>query len=124
MPFARIDLLKGKSPEYRAEAADIVYKGILEVLKALDGDRFVVINEHEPANLIYDVNFLGWDRSPDFLMIQVTSTVGNNEEAKYAFFRFIADELNSKLGVRPDDLMINMVFVDRSNWSFGGGQPW
>ncbi|MBB5059295.1 phenylpyruvate tautomerase PptA (4-oxalocrotonate tautomerase family) [Granulicella aggregans] len=124
MPFARIDLLKGKTAEYRATLADIVYKGIVDVLKAPDGDRFIVINEQTPDNLIYDLKFLGWDRSTDFLLIQVTSTVGNNKESKLAFFRFIADELKSKLSVRPDDIMINMVFVDRSDWSFGNGEPW
>jgi phenylpyruvate tautomerase PptA (4-oxalocrotonate tautomerase family) len=124
MPFARIDLLKGKTAEYRAAVADVVYKGIVDVLKAPDGDRFIVIGEHSPDNLIYDPKFLGWDRSLDFLLIQVTSTVGNNKDSKLAFFRYIADELKSKLSVRPDDIMINMVFVDRSDWSFGNGEPW
>jgi phenylpyruvate tautomerase PptA (4-oxalocrotonate tautomerase family) len=124
MPFARIDLLKGKTPEYRATVADIVYQGIVDVLKAPDGDRFIVINEQAPENLIYDKTFLGFDRSPDFMLIQVTSTVGNNIDSKLAFFRYIADELKSKLSVRPDDIMINMVFVDRSDWSFGNGEPW
>ena len=124
MPFARIDLLKGKTAEYRATLADVVYKGIVDVLKAPDGDRFIVIGEHSPENLIYDQHFLGWDRSPDFILIQVTSTVGNNKDSKLAFFRYIADELKSKLSVRPDDVMINMVFVDRSDWSFGNGDPW
>jgi hypothetical protein len=41
MPFARIYLAKGKSPEYRAILADVVYKGIVGVLKAPDGDRFI-----------------------------------------------------------------------------------
>jgi len=124
MPFARIDLAKGKPPQYRATLADIVYKGILEVLKAPDGDRFIVVNEHEPENLIYDPNFLGMKRSPDFILIQVTSTVGNNKESKFALFRYIVDELKSKLSVRPDDVMITTVFVDRSDWSFGRGEPW
>lgn len=124
MPFARVDLLKGKTPEYRSTVADIVYHGIVDVLKAPDGDRFIVISEHTADNLIYDKTFLGFDRSPDFLLIQVTSTVGNNLESKLAFFRFIADELKSKLSVRPDDIMINMVYVDRSDWSFGNGDPW
>jgi phenylpyruvate tautomerase PptA (4-oxalocrotonate tautomerase family) len=124
MPFARIDLLKGKTAEYRATVADIVYQGIVGVLKAPDGDRFIVISEHSPDNLIYDPHFLGWDRSPDFILIQVTSTVGNNKDSKLAFFRYVADELKSKLSVRPDDVMINMVFVDRSDWSFGNGEPW
>jgi phenylpyruvate tautomerase PptA (4-oxalocrotonate tautomerase family) len=124
MPFARIDLLKGKSAEYRATVADVVYQGIVGVLKAPDGDRFIVTSEHSPDNLIFDPHFLVWDRSPDFVLIQVTSTVGNNKDSKLAFFRYVADELKSKLSVRPDDVMINMVFVDRSDWSFGNGEPW
>jgi phenylpyruvate tautomerase PptA (4-oxalocrotonate tautomerase family) len=124
MPFARIDLIKGKTPEYRAAVADIVYRGIVDVLKAPDGDRFIVINEHRAENLIYDPKFLGFNRSADFLLIQVTSTVGNDKASKLTFFRFIADELKAKLAVRPDDIMINMVYVDRSDWSFGDGQPW
>ena len=124
MPFARIDLIKGKSPDYRATVADVVYEGIVGVLKAPDGDRFIVVGEHAPENLIYDPRFLGMERSPDFILIQVTSTVGNNKEAKLAFFQFIADELKSKLGVRPDDVMINLVFVQREDWSFGNGDPW
>ena len=124
MPFARIDLIKGKSADYRAKLADIVYEGIVGVLKAPDGDRFIVVNEHAPDNLIYDRHFLDMDRSPDFILIQVTSTVGNTKELKFAFYRQIADELANKLGVRPDDIMINMVFVNKEDWSFGKGQPW
>jgi hypothetical protein len=124
MPFARIDLLKGKTPQYRATVADIVYHGIVDVLKAPDGDRFIVVGEHTSENLIFDKSFLGFNRSPDFLLIQVTSTVGNNKDSKLAFFRFVADELKSKLSVRPDDIMINMVYVARSEWSFGNGDPW
>ena len=124
MPFARIDLIQGKPAAYRAAVAEVVYRGIVDVLKAPDGDRFIVVSEHTPENLIYDVHFLGMERSPDFILIQVTSTVGNNKEAKLAFFRYVADELNSKLGVRPDDVMINLVFVQREDWSFGNGDPW
>jgi len=105
MPFARIDLLIGKTAEYRSTVADVVYKGIVDVLKAPDGDRFISIDEHSAENLIYDKHFLGWNRSSDFILIQVTSTVGNNKESKLAFFRYVADELKSKLSVRPDDIM-------------------
>ncbi|WP_419816699.1 tautomerase family protein [Glacieibacterium sp.] len=124
MPFARIDLIQGKSSEYRSAVADIVYRGIVDILKAPDGDRFVVVGEHTPDNLIYDPTFLGFSRSPDFILIQVTSTVGNEKITKFAFYRFVADELKAKLSVHPDDIMINMVFVDKEDWSFGDGQPW
>ena len=124
MPFARIDLLKGKPAEYRATVADVVYQGIVDVLKAPDGDRFIVIGEHSPDNLIFDPHFLGWNRSPDFILIQVTSTVGNTKEQKLAFFRQVADELHRRLNVRREDVFISLVFVDREDWSFGNGEPW
>ena len=50
MPFARIDLIKGKSADYRAQIADIVYEGIVGILKAPNGDRFIVVNEHAPQS--------------------------------------------------------------------------
>jgi phenylpyruvate tautomerase PptA (4-oxalocrotonate tautomerase family) len=124
MPFARIDLAKGKSPEYRATVADVVYGGIIEVFKAPDGDRFIVINEHAPENFVFDPHFLGIERSPDLIMIQVTSTVGNTKEQKLAFFRHLVDELNRRLNVRREDVFINLVFIDREDWSFGNGEPW
>ena len=60
MPFACIDLLQGKPADYRATLADIIYRGIVDVLKAPDRDRFVVISEHPSENLIYeDVGLVG-----------------------------------------------------------------
>ena len=124
MPFARVDLLKGKPAEYRATLAEVVYGGIVGVLKAPEGDRFVVISEHSPENLVYDPHFLGSERSADFILIQVTSTVGDTTEAKRAFYKHVVGELQEKLGVRPDDVMITLCFVHREDWSFGKGEPW
>ena len=124
MPFARIDLAQGKLPEYRATVADVVYEGIVGILKAPDGDRFQVIGEHAPENFVFDPNFLDIKRSPDLIYIQVTSTVGNTKEQKLGFFRQVADELNRRLGVRREDVFISLVFVDREDWSFGNGEPW
>ena len=124
MPFARIDLAQGKTPEYRTTVADVVYGGLTEVLKAPEGDRFMIISEHARDNFVYDPDFLGIKRTSDLIIIQVTSTVGNTKEQKVAFFRKLADDLNSRLGVRREDVFISLVFVDREDWSFGNGEPW
>ncbi len=52
----------------------------------------------------------------------MTSTVGNNRETKFAFYSFVADELKAKLSIRLDDIMNNMVFVAKEDWSFGDDQ--
>ena len=85
MPFARIDLVEGKPADYRATVADVVYEGIVGTLKAPEGDRFIVIGEHAPENFVFDPHFLGIERTPDLIYIQVTSTVGNTKEQKLAF---------------------------------------
>ena len=124
MPFARIDLAQGKSAEFRATVVDVVYNGLVEVLKAPAGDRFMVVSEHAPDNFIWDPNFLDIRRTPDVIFIQVTSTVGNTKGQKVAFFRKLADDLHSRLNVRKEDVFISLVFVDREDWSFGNGEPW
>jgi hypothetical protein len=68
-----------------AAVTDIVYRGIIDVLKAPDGDRFVV-GEHSSEILIFDTKFLGFERSPDFILIQVASAVGNVPATKFAFY--------------------------------------
>jgi len=47
-----------KNPRVSRHCADIVYEGIVGVLKAPDGDRFMIIGEHAPENFVYDPNFL------------------------------------------------------------------
>ena len=124
MPFARVDMIKGKSAEYRATVAEIVYEGIIDVLKGPDGDRFIVVHEHEPENFFWPKKFLGLEHTPDIIFIQVMSTVGNTVEQKRAFFRKMADDLNSRVGLRKEDTMIDLVFIKQEDWSFGNGEPW
>jgi 4-oxalocrotonate tautomerase len=40
MPLARIDLIKGKSVEYRQTIGEVVYTAMVEILKAPRDDRF------------------------------------------------------------------------------------
>jgi len=40
---------------------------------------------------------------------------------KQAFYRRIAEELQRKLDVRPQDVFVNLVEVKKENWSFGNG---
>jgi phenylpyruvate tautomerase PptA (4-oxalocrotonate tautomerase family) len=121
MPLARIDLPRGKSTEYKRVIADVVYDAVRQIFKVPEGDRFQVITEHGPETLIIDPSYLGIDRSADALIIQVTISGGRPGEVREAFFKFVADELNARLGIRREDVMINLVETQRDNWSFGNG---
>src|SRR5258708_2206702 len=51
MPLVRIDLLEGKTPEYRSQIGQIVYQSLLDCFSVPKDDRFQVIAEHPKAEL-------------------------------------------------------------------------
>jgi phenylpyruvate tautomerase PptA (4-oxalocrotonate tautomerase family) len=122
MPLVRIDLLKGKSPEYRRTIGDVVYEAMLKTINVPANDRFQVIEEHSAEEMNFDRDYLGIHRSNDCVFIQVTLNGGRTLEMKQAFYKFIADELHARLKVRREDVLINLVEVVKENWSFGNGE--
>ena len=121
MPLARIDLTQGKSAEYRRTLGDIVYEAMVDVLKVPRGDRFQVIAEHPAYAHIADENYLGITRTQDCVFIQLTLNVGRTVEQKKAFYKAVADAFHARLGLRPEDVFINLIEVPKENWSFGNG---
>ncbi|MGZ3481883.1 MAG: tautomerase family protein [Myxococcaceae bacterium] len=122
MPLVRIDLPRGKTSEYRRTAGDVVYEAMIQTLKVPANDRFQVITEHAPENLITDPTYLDVERSQECLVIQVTLNEGRTTEVKKAFYRAVADGLHQRLGLRRQDVFISLVEVKKENWSFGNGE--
>jgi 4-oxalocrotonate tautomerase len=122
MPLARIDLMKGKSVEYRQTIGDVVYTAMVEILKAPRGDRFQVITEHDDVDLVYDPYFLGINRSKDIIFIQLTLAEGRTVEQKRGFYKQVVDDLHKRLGVRREDVFFSLVGTGRDDWSFGNGE--
>jgi 4-oxalocrotonate tautomerase len=121
MPIARIDLIKGKSPEYRRTIGDVVYQAMVDILKAPKGERFQVIAEHDANDFIYDPAFWGIERSPDQVFIQLTLVANRTLQQKREFYTKVVDDLNERLGLRREDVMINLVGTTIEDWSFGNG---
>lgn len=121
MPLARIDLIKGKTPDFRRTIGDVVYDAMINVINVPENDRFQVITEHDPENFIFDPTYLGIQRTADCVFIQVTLNAGRSVEMKQAFYRYIADQLHERLGLRREDVFISLVEVPKENWSFGNG---
>jgi 4-oxalocrotonate tautomerase len=122
MPFVRIDLLEGKSPEYRAQVGQIVYQALLDVLGVPPNDRFQVFAEHSKSGLQFDRDYLGVHRSDDCIFLQITLNSGRTLEMKQRFYKAVADGLHEALKLRREDVFISLVEVPKENWSFGNGE--
>jgi 4-oxalocrotonate tautomerase len=121
MPLVRIDLATGKSADHRRGIGDIVYGAMRATIDVPEHDRFQVITEHAPADLIADPTYMGIGRSADCVFIQITMSEGRSLDKKRAFFKAIADGLHERLGMRREDVFIQLVEVPKENWSFGNG---
>jgi phenylpyruvate tautomerase PptA (4-oxalocrotonate tautomerase family) len=122
MPLVRIDLLEGKSSEYRQQVGRIVYHAMRETLGVPENDRFQVITDHDSTGLQFDRTYLGIQRSEDCIFIQITLNTGRTLEAKQRFYKAVADGLHQELKLRREDVLISLVEVRKEDWSFGNGE--
>ena len=123
MPLVRIALPTGKSPEYRRAVADGVHEALVEVFKIPADDRFQIITEHGPGvEIVRSDSYLGNVYSDDLTLLQITVNDTRTVEQKKELYRAIVARLTARPGLRPDDVIINLVEVKKENWSFGRGE--
>ncbi|WP_406232735.1 tautomerase family protein [Isoptericola jiangsuensis] len=120
MPLARIDLRKGKSADYLQRVGEAIYLA-LRAVGVPENDRFQVFQEHEAGTLVFDPGYLGVARTDDFICVQITWSEGRTQEQKKALYLGIANGLHEAVGIRREDVFINLVEVKPENWSFGNG---
>ena len=122
VPFVRISLREGTTPEYRKAIAAGVQQAIMEAIAVPAADRFQIITEHKPDDMIYDPSYLGINRSDKVVFVQITMSTGRKPRQKRVLFKRMSELLAKSPAVRPEDLLVNLVEVSWENWSFGNGE--
>jgi 4-oxalocrotonate tautomerase len=121
MPLVHVSLRRGKPAAHRQAILDGIYRALRATFDVPDEDRFMTITEHDETDFSYSRTYLGIDRSDDLVMIQLTVSNTRTVEKKKALFRQIVANLTADPGLRPEDILINLVEVLPENWSFGHG---
>ena len=122
MPLVRISLIAGKPESHKQKISDLVHRAMVETVNVPALDRFQVITEHSKQDFIYDTQYLNISRTDDLIMIQITLNAGRTMELKKALYQRIAELLSQEVGIRKQDVLINLVEVVKENWSFGNGE--
>jgi phenylpyruvate tautomerase PptA (4-oxalocrotonate tautomerase family) len=122
MPLVRISLREGKSEPYSRALENGVHQAMVEAIEIPAQDRFQIVTQHSANDLIYDSTYLGVQRSDDIVMVQITLSAGRKPGQKRKLFQRMAEILAKDPGLRPQDLMINLVETAWENWSFGNGE--
>jgi len=113
--------MKGRPDGFGEKVGDVVHRSLVGTMNVPALDRFHVITEHEKKALIYDPSYLDIRRTDGVIFIQITLNEGRTVDLKQSFYKMVAELLNKELGVRKEDVFINLVEVRKENWSFGNG---
>ena len=122
MPLVQISLREGTNPKYRKAIAEGVHRAMIDAIAVPPKDRFQVITEYKAGDLIYDADYLDVKRSDEVVFVQITLSIGRKPGQKRALFKRMAELLAKSPGLRPEDLLINLIEVSWENWSFGNGE--
>jgi hypothetical protein len=91
----RFDLVEGRSESEIRKILDATHEVLLETLKVPKYDRYQVVHEHKRSRMIVEDTGLGFVRSDDVLLLQVTSRP-RSREMKENFYRLLVERLATR----------------------------
>lgn len=121
MPITRISLLAGKPPEFLLALSDSLHRALVEAFDVPPADRFQLIEQLAPGELVFDRHYLGGPRSADFVLFAVTAGRPRDTATKRAFYRRLVTLLVDNPGIHPADVMVVVRTNALDDWSFGYG---
>ncbi|MCX0279505.1 tautomerase family protein [Bombilactobacillus mellis] len=121
MPLIRVDTFKNYSDEQLKTALDIIHQAAVNCFQIPDRDRYQIVTQHAPNEMVLLDTNLGFTRSKDAIVIQVFSRK-RSKEAKLNFYRQVATELTQALKIKGSEILILLVENGDADWSFGWGE--
>lgn len=121
MPLLKFDLIEGRSEARLRALLDTAHAAMVEAFDVPVSDRYQVVTQHRPGELVLEDTGLGYPRSKDVVLLTVVSRP-RTEVQKVAFYRLLAEKLEAACGLSPDDLIIALVENSDADWSFGRGR--
>src|SRR6201987_6520434 len=104
MPLVYISLRKGKSNDYIRAIADGVHRALHQAFHPQPDDRFQLIHQFEPEDLIYDANYLGIQRSNDIVFVHIVAGKRRETATNKTVYQSVVDLLAQKPRVAPGDV--------------------
>lgn len=122
MPLVQIHVIEGRrTPEQLRRVADVIHAVVLEHFNAPPRDRYQIITEHKPGQIIAEDTGLGFDRSENLVVVQIVQQ-GRDVAQKQRLYRRLADNLQSETGLAGTDLIVSVTANNPEDWSFGQGE--
>ena len=115
MPLVRVEMRKGRSPEYKKTLLNCIHESLIKALGIEDWDRFQRIVEIEAADFeIPD------GKTENFMIIELELFPGRSKEQKAQAIARITELLGERLEVAATDVFIVIHEPPLENWGMAG----
>lgn len=121
MPLITVDVVRGHDETYLTTLLDAIHDAVVDAFAVPDTDRYQILHQHEPFELRALDTGLGYTRTDQLTIIQVTSKT-RTIHAKQRLYEQIAAQLGTRLGINSDDVIVTIVDNTAADWSFGRGR--
>ncbi|MGZ7136431.1 MAG: tautomerase family protein [Methanobacterium sp.] len=114
-PLVKIEILKGKSEEYKKALLDGIHDALVESIKIPDNDRFQRLYELEEDNFEYPDT-----KTDDVTIIEIVMFQGRSIDSKKALYESIKCKLDLDPGIDGEDITIVLHEPPLENWGIRG----
>ncbi len=121
MPQLRFDVFAGRSEAELKELLDAAHAAMLEAFGVPERDRYQIVHQHPPTELILEDTGLGIPRTAKAVSLAITSRPRTREQ-KEAFYRLLCETLATRCGIASSDVIVSISENSDEDWSFGLGR--
>ena len=119
MPLAKIHVVEGRYDEVRiAKVSGAIQAALMNTLRVPPEDFYQLIFEFPKKRFLHTPSFVGMHYTDDLIILDLTFIEGRSKETRLALLK----DVNTRVGVSPDDLMITPYEAPGENFSFGRGE--
>ena len=122
MPLLKFDMVEGRSKEEIQAILDVAHSAVLESFKVPTGDRYQIVTQHKPFEMVLEDTGLGFKREPEKMISLTVISRERPTEQKKMFYFLLAEQLEELCGIAPENLLVSFVINNDSDWSFGYGR--
>jgi phenylpyruvate tautomerase PptA (4-oxalocrotonate tautomerase family) len=118
MPLVKIEIIKGKTMEYKKALLDGVHSALVKTLKIPNDDRIQRLYELDADSFEYAST-----KTDKMTLIELTIFNGRSLEAKRHLYYEIVNNLAQSPGISGNDIIIVIHEPPLENWGIHGGKP-
>ncbi|WP_429951030.1 tautomerase family protein [Enterococcus sp. AZ101] len=122
MPLLKFDLVEGRSQEEIQTILDIAHSAVLASFDVPTGDRYQIVTQHQPFEMVLEDTGLGFKRDPAKMISLTVISRERTTDQKEIFYQLLAQQLDELCGIAPENLLISFIINNDADWSFGFGE--